>query len=753
MSRARLGLRSDSLVAPVTALCVFLVFFGSSFLWSSLTFRAPVDDTQAMSTEIFVDVNRTIELTAPLLFELNPEIGNEIPASITNPVVVSTNNPTGYKLYAELSPDKACLIHASVLPLDEDCGAVEPNLSIGFNTAPTGTLAWNTWGVSMNGGSNWLGFDAIETIDLNVVAARAFCGLWSIPMDGPRSAIGMDGCIYLQEKWQTPSEDFLDWYAGLFQGIYPGKLPFPSDTNDTEAMFDWFVSSVHEFVMTGCDYYSGGLMWDRNPDYCMNYKPWSRATMIAAFNGLSMGLKALLGSAGTNASNDQIDLTIATRVNMGVQAGSYRTTMRITALPEPAPEPYISGWSTAIGNDGDPGDEVPGGLAPLYGEYCEPSDWNIEFEWFDHCNYIHSGVNFDYLSSVLSLVFDVESHNGLKTVTACSIADGTLTIVAGGTAAICNFYDTPITWSISGDTIGGWPGWTSVWGTMVRPNADASTPPGNSPVKYAFEPIGDWLGVIEDEVFISSYDTYGSACSGSMTYDSVSGNNTFEKCFRIIGHNLEYLDSLYVEDQNNYNIDLLCETDGGTLTVFDDGFTAVCDYAGESPSIPTKLWEICLLWTQWHSTEGSNGWWFSESAWGNSCDGSGEPAIFMTRPIGSWIGDDGGDFETQYGSYCTGSMNGGTNTYDYCMLLWGYNLDMLQAITYYTGFENEGVCSLDYANLHVIDQNTAVCDYLMLPPNVPSRMDEICGLTLDLLSTIGTWGFFYQADTWDGACS
>ena len=754
MSRARLGLRRDSLVTPVAAFFVFFSFFGVSFIWSSLTIQAPAVDIQALSTDIYVDVNRAIELNAPLLFELNPDIGREVPTSITSPVVVSTNNPTGYKLYAELNPDKTCLLHASVLPVDEDCGTVDANLNIGFNTSPTGTLDWNTWGVSMNGGANWLGFDAIDTIDLNVVAARAFCGLWSMPVDGPTSAINMDGCIYLQERYQTPSEDFLGWYAGLFQGIYPGKLPFPSDTNDMNAMFDWFVSSVNQFVNDGCDYYSSGIMWDRNPDYCRSYMPWSRATMIAAFNGLSMGLKTLLGSAGSNAANNQVDLTIATRVNMGVQAGSYRTTMRITALPEPAPEPYISGWSTAIGNDGDPSDEVPGGLAPLYGQYCNPSDWNAELEWFDHCNYIHSGVNFDYLSSVLSLVFDSGSHNGLKTVTACSVEDGTLTVVAGGTAVICDFYDTPIVWTISGDTVGGWPGWTSVWGTMARPDGNTSIPPGNDPTKWAFEPIGDWIGWDDGGGFVSSYDTYGSACSGSMTYDLAQDHNTFERCFRIVGYNLQYLDSLSVENMSTYDLDLLCDISGGTLTIFEGGDTAVCDYAATSTiDIPSNLWEICFLFTQWSSIEGDYGWWFSDSAWGQDCygDGSG-PVIWVTMPIGSWIGDGENTFEDLFGSYCSGSMNGGTNTYDYCMLLNGANFDELQAIYYFNVSESEEVCSLDSMNLHVIDPWTAVCDYLVMPPSLPSRMDEMCFITLDLFSTSGTWGYFFQTDLWDGAC-
>jgi len=566
---------------------VFLFCFIGSFMWGSLTFKAPAAETSAQETDIVVNLERIIQLDAPSFFSLTPPVSNGDPTLDTQSINVSTNNPTGYKLYAELNPDLACLRHAAAILASDDCTTADEDKKLLLNTVASSTLPWNQWGMSIDSGSNWLAFNQ-TVFDYDTIAFTAYCGSLDVPINMvtangvPMSDYNIDACKFMAELWWGVAPGgFLDWFNIIYGSFNPD--PAPDFGTEEEEGFDWFIDTFNLAIADMC--LPGNSLATGEPDFCTSFVPLEHDNVIREFNGLSMGINYLLHSNSTDIMDDAFDLTVGTRVDMSMIAGIYTTDMRITALAEPTPEPWLGSMQFLI-NEYSP-----------EGVYCSGPHTAYWGSAYEDCTLFYDSVNINYLDAILAPAWDPGTGTH-RTVIACSREAGNMHIIDAHTV-VCDFYDSAEVFeNLADNNCGGGPGWISIWGTFM--------PPDIGPFCAEPEPTINDIWRVSDALYLNWYDTlptlsmYGMFCSGSTVENN--GDTYYPGCAVLTGVNMDTLVAIS-SDQLESSVLVnqeVCGTLDGTLSIIDSR-TVVCDY-------DSKSWqaEIGLCFT-------SLGW---ESKWG-----------------------------------------------------------------------------------------------------------------------------------------
>ena len=522
-------------------------------------------ETSAQETDVLVNLERVIQLDAPSFFSLKPPANNGEPTLDTQSINVSTNNPTGYKLYAELNPNLTCLRHASAVMSANDCDTADADKRILLNTT-AGSLPWNQWGVSLNGGTNWLEFGQ-TTFDYNTIAFSTYCGSLDVPINlitangVPNPGYNIDACKFSAGLWLGVNPaGFLGWFNTMY-GSYNLN---PAPIFETEEGFDWFIDTLNLAIASMCT--PGNSLAVGEPEFCASFVPLESDSALRRFNGLSMGMNYLLHSNSTDVLDDVIDFTVGTRVDMSMTVGFYTTDMRLTALAEPTPEPWLGSMSFLVTMSDD------------VGMYCSGPHTAYWGSAYEDCTYIYDSVNINYLDAVLAPAWDpgTETH---YTAIACSREAGNLHIIDAN-SAVCDFYDsTEVFENLADNGCGGGPGWISIWGTLVPPNI--------GPFCAEPEPTINDIWRVSDQIYINWFDslptlsTYGAFCSGMTT--SSGGQTYYPGCAVLTGVNMDVIEALTSDQLDNSELvnQAVCGTLDNTLQII-NGTTVVCDYAGKA---------------------------------------------------------------------------------------------------------------------------------------------------------------------------
>lgn len=411
---------SLTIVAPiVTFLAAFtIVLFGSSALTPTM------DEAGASSVSVGLTVAPAIELEAPTAYDLTPGVGDDVPVIMTRPVIVSTNNPLGYKLYASVDLSLSCLRHTGTTAVG-DCKDIDSSLKVPLSTASTVSLPWNSWGLSINDGSNWLGFEEGEP-DYGEAVVGMYCDAYAVAM-----GLSVEDCMVAIRY--DAGDDPLLALASDMGGPPEGMV-------DRASIFAWIVSTFNQMTEDSCVGVPGG------DAICDNFVPRTPESLLEEFGG-SIDTQALLKARDTNYSRDVTQLSVGARVDMSIKAGTYNGEIIITAVPEPLPMPVI-GRNYNIDYE----------ISPELGQHCSYTGTNPPEEGYANDCLRYVGIGLMNLDTIYG--WSLDENGDEVSVPACSLLDGSLSVIDNSTV-VCDYSGRDVRVSFSCDDVG----WKSIWGT------------------------------------------------------------------------------------------------------------------------------------------------------------------------------------------------------------------------------------------------------------------------------------------------
>ena len=419
---------SDAIMLHICG-AIFLVLISFVLATSALHHQSAHADNVPVSLHI----NPALEIsTSANSVSLNPEVGNNTPDTGDVDVIVSTNAPNGYTLLAHMTGgesgsslsgeyDQGCLKNIPYSAMD--CASIPAQNKINPNTSTS--LAFNTWGISLDGGSSYLPFTWHEqTYDDLLIATYTYCDLMSV-MSGNTQSIS--SCLL----------EYYDMFRNHWDELGPGVDGYVGGETDDQkaALLITFFNNHLQFMQVEC----------ADPEtfnYCeevLSMSPYTKQYIINkyALNNSSYWRIAPLRTTSANSVNSTTTVTFGTKVDFSVIAGAYANVITFTAIANPSPEPLITGLN--------------------YQDY--------ESSFGFHTVYIQ-GVQLDALQSI-------EVYNEPGTI-ACEL--GVNLVINSSTSATCtdparaNYYYRPL----SGQCGGGIAGYWSIYGTYIpRTASDA----------------------------------------------------------------------------------------------------------------------------------------------------------------------------------------------------------------------------------------------------------------------------------------